>query len=434
MVSSSPTSHPLWQLGFATLQELETEQGILASGKEEIYGCIFGRDSLITSLKLLTVYEKTKTPYLLHVVKKVLTHLVALQGQTVNIESGEEPGKCIHEFRPQHHEHLTQRSEWPWYVYPDQSMRNYDTVDATPLLLWTIHRYYELTQDETFLQELLPSVYHAIQWIFHYGDSNDDGFVDYRFHPSRSYGGLRTQSWMDSQESVFHEDGSSTPYPIAPVEVQAYTYIGLRRWSVYFADHDPTLATELRERADALKQRFNDQFILSSPEGTTLAFAIDGNGKPLISARSSIGHCLWATWKNTHGDIESIVKTQYIPDLVRRILAPDLFEPQAGIRTLSTHSMAYEPNSYHNGSIWPHDTTIVAAGLEQMGYREEAQRIRQALVNAYTHFQTPIELFVHDGSLLQEYRSQSGQTACKKQAWSAAALLDISASLLTSSL
>src|SRR4051812_47702521 len=117
----------LWDLGFETIKELEIEQGILASGKEEIFGCIFGRDSLITSLKLLRVYEKTKDPYFLTLVRKVLQNLAALQGTQINIESGEEPGKCIHEYRPSNHEHLTKDLETPWYLYPDNIMRNYDS-------------------------------------------------------------------------------------------------------------------------------------------------------------------------------------------------------------------------------------------------------------------------------------------------------------------
>src|SRR6185437_15082746 len=124
----------LWDIGYSALRELETEQGILASGKEEIFGCIFGRDSLITTLEMLRAYERTGDAYLLALAHKVLTNLIALQGKEVNIESGEEPGKCIHEFRPSNHGHLTGHSEHPWYVYPDDVMRNYDTVDATPLL------------------------------------------------------------------------------------------------------------------------------------------------------------------------------------------------------------------------------------------------------------------------------------------------------------
>lgn len=125
----------LWTLGLNTIKELETEKGILASGKEEIYGCIFGRDSLITALKLLKAYQKTEDTYFLQLVKKILTSLADLQGENTNIESGEERGKIIHEYREKDHEHLTARGDRPWYVYSDNTMRNYDSVDSTPLFL-----------------------------------------------------------------------------------------------------------------------------------------------------------------------------------------------------------------------------------------------------------------------------------------------------------
>src|SRR6185437_1638180 len=170
---SNPRS-PLWDLGYKTIQELETDQGILASGKEEIYGCIFGRDSLITSLELMKAYERTHDEYFLPLVRKILVNLASLQGKTLNIESGEEPGKCIHEFRPTNHEHLTIGLDHPWYIYPDKAMRNYDTVDATPLFLIAVHEYYSLTKDDAFLNAIMPNVYYALDWLLIYGDSNHD--------------------------------------------------------------------------------------------------------------------------------------------------------------------------------------------------------------------------------------------------------------------
>ncbi|MCR4332506.1 MAG: hypothetical protein NUV34_07385, partial [Sulfuricaulis sp.] len=324
----------LREVGLTTLRELETERGILASGRSEIYGCIFGRDSLITSLKLLKAYRKTGDPYFLAVVKKVLLNLIALQGKAVNIESGEEPGKCIHEYRPDNHEHLTKNAVNPWYVYPDNVMRNYDTVDATPLLLIVTHEYWRASGDEEFLQNALPAVHAALDWIFNYGDGNGDGFIDYRFDPQRKYGGLVTQSWMDSAESLFHDDGAAVPYPVAPVEVQAYTYVALRAWGAYFAGRVPERAAQLDTHAADLKRRFNERFIVQSERGTSLAFALDGNGRPLTAARSSMGHCLWAVWNDGAGGLASILEAQYIPAIVERLLMPDLFEPLAGIRTL----------------------------------------------------------------------------------------------------
>lgn len=418
----------LWDLGITTIQSLEDERGILASGREEIYGCIFGRDSLITSIKLLNVYESTGDPYFLNLVRKVLVNLAQLQGREVNIESGEEPGKCIHEFRPKRHEHLTERSLQPWFVYPDNIMRNYDTVDATQLFLIATYRFWQQSKDEEFLRFMLPYVNRALDWVLIYGDSNCDGFIDYQLHPQRVHGGLVTQSWMDSAESVFHEDGSEITFPIAPVEVQAYTYLALRLWATHYASEgDPFMnarASELASRANKLKIAFNEIFISADENGLHIAAALDGRGRPLNSLRSSIGHCLWASLDAVRDGIEdSIVEDKYIPGLVARITSPDLFEEQGGVRTLSTRSIRFEANSYHNGSIWPHDNSIIAEGLEKFGFREEASRVRRAMLEAIHFFGSPVELYVFDGEY-KEYVTPHGQKACRNQAWAAASILN----------
>lgn len=414
----------LWELGLATIRELETERGILASGKEEIFGCIFGRDSLITGMKLLRAYKKTQNPYFLSLVRKILINLAALQGREINIESGEEPGKIIHEFRPERHEHLTSRGEPPWFLYPDRVMRNYDSVDSTPLFLITAYEYYRVSGEEEFLSEILPEIHAALEWLQISGDSNHDGFIDYQFHPDRKYGGLLTQSWMDSRESVFHESGAPASYPIAPVEAQAYAYYAFKAWAHFFQNSDGGLAGILESRAQILKERFNEQFVIGAGGDFSCAFAIDGNGQPLSSPRSSMGHCLWAAFKISDGSKpECILDEEHIPSLVRRLMQSDLFVPNAGIRTLSTTSRRFAANSYHNGSIWPHDTAMISEGFENFGYRLEAKQIQSAIVAAFSYFQTPIELFVFSDLGYESYRSPTGQEACKKQAWSAAALL-----------
>lgn len=417
----------LWNIGIRAIRELEAERGILASGREEVYGCIFGRDSLITSLSLLNVYKKTGDEYYLGLVRKILLNLADLQGRVVNIESGEEPGKIIHEYRPEKHEHLTAHPEKPWYLYGDNIMRNYDTADATPLFLMTAHAYLRASRDGEFIESLLPNIRAAIGWIREYGDSNGDGFIDYRFHAERQSGGLQTQSWMDSGESVFFEESGERPqYPIAPVEVQAYSYVALRAWADYFAGRDADLSLDLSSRADALKKKFNEVFILEGKRGSlSLAFALDGTGRPLVSPRSSMGHCLWAVWKDGPGEMpDSILDATDIPMIARRILAPDLYVPRAGIRTLSRKSRCFDPHSYHNGSIWPHDSAICAEGLETHGFREEAKRVRRGIVAAYAHFNTPVELFVYSRGY-KEYCGENGQKACQTQAWSAASLLTV---------
>lgn len=418
-----------WGLAFQTIQELETEKGILASGKEEIYGCIFGRDSLITSLKLLRVYEKSQEEYFLKLVKKILLHLAELQGKNINIESGEEPGKCIHEFRPERHEHLTRQLDPSWYIYPDNIMRNYDSVDATPLFLIAVYRYWQKSHDEKFIKSLLPNIHLALAWVLNYGDVNKDGFIDYRLHPERKHGGLTTQSWMDSTESVFHESGEEVVRPVAPVEVQAYAFLALKLWSRYFRlEQKDTiwkyLGHHLEKKATDLKKEFNKKFVSFEGGKFHLAAAIDGAGKPLWSSRSSMGHVLWSALNRSSDEkTECILNRQYIPFLVKRLLEPDLFESKAGIRTLSKNSRLFSANSYHNGSIWPHDTSMIAEGLEYFGYLKEAERVRSALLEAMSHFQAPIELFVYTEDSYLEYIGENGQRACRKQAWAAASWL-----------
>jgi glycogen debranching enzyme len=422
----------LWELGEKSIRELETEHGILASSRSEIYGCIFGRDSLISALALLKVHEQTNERYFLDLVRKILVKLATLQGKEVNIESGEEPGKIIHEYRPDNHAHLTAHAEKPWHLYPDSVMRSYDSVDSTPLFLMAVHAYWRESGDDACIEGLMPNIRAAIEWIRTYGDINDDGFTDYHLHPERISGGLVTQSWMDSDESLFFEGQDKRPqYPIAPVEVQAYVFVALRAWADYFLTRDAVLSMDLSRRADALKKRFNEVYVIEGRRGTaSLAFAIDGNGTLLTSPRSSMGHCLWASWQSERGAMpESILDEKYIPLIVRRLLRPDLYVPRAGIRTLSQRSKEYDPNSYHNGSIWPHDTVLIAEGFDTFGFREEARRVRHGLMSAYSHFQTPLELFVYSRGRYREYMDARGQGACRVQAWSAAALLVLSASV-----
>lgn len=415
---------PLWNIGLKTIQELETDNGILASAREEPYGCIFGRDSLITCLKLLRVYAARREPYFLRLTRKTLTNLVELQGRNVNIESGEEPGKCIHEFRPTGHEHLTRRAFDPWYVYPDNVMRNFDSVDATPLLLIALYRYMEAEPDRVFMEEVLSGVGSALGWLFVYADKNHDGFIDYQFHPERKHGGLWNQNWMDSAESLFHEDGAGVAYPVAPVEVQAYTWLALRLWAKFFASGDPLRAQKLEERAADLKNRFNEKFVLSSEESFSVAYVIDGVAKPMRSVRSNPGHILWASLEQEVGSPECILKAEYVPKLVERLLKPDLFEPEAGIRTLSTASRGFDLRAYANGTIWPHDNGMIIEGLEHFGYAQEAERVRRALRLAFAYFKTPIEFYVFRDRSFSEGCSPSGMV-CRKCAWSAATMLEI---------
>lgn len=428
---TSDIDRELRELALASLKALETEHGILASSKSEAYGCIFGRDSLITLLLLLRTTGKSDAAhdeYVFSLARKALSTLADLQGKEVNIESGEEPGKCIHEWRPADHEHLTARGDPPWYLYPEGAMKNYDSVDATPLFVMAFFDYVNRSGDMEFFREKAASIDAALHWLSSFGDSNQDGFIDYGFHPARAYGGLRTQSWMDSTESLFHEGRDGRPeYPVAPVEVQGYAYAAFRAAADFFAAREAEYtaaerAIEYRAKAQALKERFNARFVIEGPLGAVFPYALDGNGEPLLAARSSIGHLLFSAWRNDDGTVESVLDARHIGALVGRIFAPDLYESAAGIRTLSTASPRFDAVSYHNGSIWPHDTALIAEGLLNFGYEREAKALYGALLSAYRHFRTPLELYGHSEGQYLEYYGH-GKGACRVQAWSVAALI-----------
>jgi glycogen debranching enzyme len=399
----------LWNLGMSSIQALEVERGILASGKEELYGCIFGRDSLITSLLLLESYQKTHDAYILALVRNVLINLAKLQGREHNPQSGEEPGKIIHEFRPDNHEHLTQNLDHPWYLYPDGIMRSYDTVDATPLFLMAVHEYQRVSNDSEIVQLLEANVRDALRWIITNIEKNPYGLLSYDIHPERTHGGLSVQSWMDSSESLFFEESSERPtYPIAPIEAQAYAYRALMVWGT----------SEGMHTAEQLKKSFAHYFAEKFP------YAIDGEGRPLSAMRSSVGHILWSGWKDAEGNFHSLLSSDEVKKVVERLMEKDMFVPGAGIRTLSESSSHFEANSYHNGSLWPHDIALIALGFEHAGFAKEARELRDSLLQAYVHFGTPLELFIYNPKKgLGEYRSDTGQSACRVQAWSAAALL-----------
>lgn len=398
---------------YQSLLDLATNDGINASGKDEIYGCIFGRDSALTILKIIRVHQKSPTDELMKIARRTLLTLCNLQGKEVNIESGEEPGKFIHEFRKSKHEHLTAHPVRPWYLYPDGYMRNYDSIDATPLLLIALYKYWNTTQDNEFLITVLPHVEMALNWIITFGDKDKDGLLDYTLEPKRKHGGLSVQSWTDSHESLRQASGLFPKYPISPCEVQGFAWLALRLWSKFF---------ENSSQAAFMKKMFNRMFIFKDQGYYFAGQAIDGDkqliktitGNPLIS--------LWAS-----DGTECIVEDRFIESMVNRAFMPDLFDSDGGIRTMSILSSAYNPNrdSYHNGSFWPVLNGLISEGLENFGFYDQAALLKEASLKPLYFFNSPVELYMKDeyGNFF-EYLSSSGQTGCRVQAWSAASALD----------
>ncbi|HVF69124.1 MAG TPA: amylo-alpha-1,6-glucosidase [Xanthomonadales bacterium] len=423
---------------YNSMLSFATSEGINASSKEERFGCIFGRDSFITILKLLKVCENPeganvidKKP-LMEMCRRALTTLITLQGRASNIESGEEPGKLIHEYRKDKYENLINRPR-PWYLYPDKVMRNYDSIDSTPLGLIAIYKYWKQTGDSVFLLKALPAVEKGLNWMITYGDRDKDGLLEYELPKERIHGGLVVQSWTDSHESLTQMDGKFPIYPIAPVEVQGYAWLAFKLWADYYADlktnylNSQQFSQKLTAHAEKIKSMFNNSFMFSADGFNFPAQALDGHKNQIRTITGNPLLLLWSSYEN-NGIFESIIDDKFIPELVNRSFLPDMFDDSAGIRTMSTKSPIFNSknDSYHNGSFWPKLNGMSHEGLVNMGYAEEAEKLRNATLKPIEYFGSPIELYIKtDEGEYIPYVSKYGKESCRQQAWSAAVALDL---------
>jgi len=353
------------------------------------YVAPFGRDSLLTAYESLVLNPD--------IARETLIVLAALQARADEPWRDAEPGKILHELRSGE---LARAGLIPHTPY-------YGTVDATPLFVMLAAAYFRWTADLETLATLRPALDAALEWIDRHGDLDGDGFVEYR---RRSPAGLENQGWKDSNDSVVHADGSLAEGPIALVEVQGYVYLAkLRIAEVYEALGARDRAGELRAQARALRTQFNQAFW--NPEEGYFALALDGRKRQVASVSSNPGHCLYC----------DIVDPDKAPALAERLMSEDMFSGW-GIRTLSAAARAYNPMSYHNGSVWPHDNAIIAAGLKRYGYEEATVRIATALfdIAARSRDYRLAELYCgferRDGSEVVGY-----PVACMPQAWAAAA-------------
>jgi glycogen debranching enzyme len=309
----------------------------------------------------------------------------------------EEPGRILHEVRLGREAALALGGGSTYY----------GTADATPLfvmLLGELDRWGGLPDEDR--PTLIAAADRALDWILNYGDADGDGFVEYRRHTDR---GLVNQGWKDSFDGVNHADGHLAVPPIALCEVQAYVYAAfLARSRLAEADGDPSTAQQWRNRAARLKAAFNLAFWM--PEQRAFAIALDGSKAQVDSITSNMGHCLWT----------GIVDDDKAHSVASHLAGPSL-STGFGIRTLASNMTAYNPMSYHNGSVWPHDTAINVAGLARYGFMEQAQRISLDLIDASQHFGGRLpELFC--GFDRTEFaRPVPYPTSCSPQAWAAAA-------------
>ncbi|HUD44647.1 MAG TPA: amylo-alpha-1,6-glucosidase [Patescibacteria group bacterium] len=411
------------------LIELSHAEGINASGKNEVYGCIFGRDSFITILKILHAIERQPDEQLLAICKRSLLKHVELQGKESNIESGEQPGKFIHEYRVANYERLTVNLPVPWYVYPDNKLRNYDSIDATPLALIAIYKYWQVSGDNEFVLSVLPSVESGLNWLITYGDMDKDILLEYELPKARSHGGLSVQSWTDSYESLTNIFGKLPPYPIAPVEVQGIAWLALTIWADFYMNNSMGInnvifGQKLHFQAQKLKERFNDLYLLKNKGLWFAAQALNGRKEKISTITANPLICLWAAFSHD-GKKECIIDEKYLGQLVERAFLPDMFVPNAGIRTMSEESPTFSASesSYHNGSFWPMLNGLIIEGLQNFGFEEKATKLHQAMLEPLLYFQMPIELYIEQNGNYLPFKNND-QTSCSIQAWSAAAAFD----------
>jgi glycogen debranching enzyme len=361
------------------------------------YVAPFGRDSLITAYEMLTVNPEPARSTLLFLARNQATEDDPLRDA--------EPGKILHELR---RGELARSGLIPHTPY-------FGSVDSTPLFVALAATYWRATADLDTMHELRASLDAALRWIDEFADLDDDGFIEYE---RRSPAGLRNHGWKDSDDSIVHADGTLARGPIALVEAQGYVYMAKHRVSeVYDALGERARAEALRHEAAVLRRSFNDAFWM--PEEGTFALALDGHKNQVGSVTSNPGHCLFA----------GIVDSDKAVGVAERLSSPDLFSGW-GVRTLARHHGAFDPVSYHNGSVWPHDNAIIAAGLGAYGFSAEAERIATALFDAA--LQDPDgrlpELFGgFDRTKDSSFEPYPG--ACRPQAWAAAAPLMLARAL-----